>query len=361
MSTKCFDAAVDFRPPGKRMRMDAVLRAGGKKTAAAFHFYEPLPKDAPGSYLVRIHTHQPLVLGWRDAFDVFESGRRRVLGRGRVLNPFSEKMTQTKIKKRVDFLKALQGDRKQAILTLVQERGMRGLEEKEIRDFFPSGEKTLLRLVQELEEEGKIRILSFTPLFLLSQEGFIFLCGKITEFLFRFHQKYPDQNGASQERLRKRFDVHPRVLSLALRHLLHSGQVIETGEEFSLPEFKVILTPEDEKILKRLEEMCLKGDFRLLSMEELRRYFRISSMKLDRMLSLLIERKKIVQGKDGLLLHSKWLDEVIRSIKRSKKKELTIAEFKEMTGLTRKYAIPLLELLDQMGVTRRKGSLREIL
>jgi len=32
-----------------------------------------------------------------------------------------------------------------------------------------------------------------------------------------------------------------------------------------------------------------------------------------------------------------------------------------MTGLSRKYAIPLLELLDQMGVTRRKGSLREIL
>jgi len=62
-----------------------------------------------------------------------------------------------------------------------------------------------------------------------------------------------------------------------------------------------------------------------------------------------------------LILHSKWLDEIISRIEKSKKRELTVADFKELTGLTRKYAIPLLELLDQMGVTRRKGRIREIL
>jgi len=55
------------------------------------------------------------------------------------------------------------------------------------------------------------------------------------------------------------------------------------------------------------------------------------------------------------------LDEIISRIKKFGKRELTVADFKKMTGLSRKYAIPLLELLDQMGVTRRKGSLREIL
>jgi selenocysteine-specific elongation factor len=79
------------------------------------------------------------------------------------------------------------------------------------------------------------------------------------------------------------------------------------------------------------------------------------------MLSLLIERKKIVLGKDGFILHSRWLDEIIREVRNSGKKELTVSEFKTMTGLTRKYAIPLLELLDQMRVTKRKGSIREIL
>jgi selenocysteine-specific elongation factor len=83
--------------------------------------------------------------------------------------------------------------------------------------------------------------------------------------------------------------------------------------------------------------------------------------KLNKLLSLLIERKKIVQGKEGFFLHSRWLDEVIKRIKDSGRTELTVPDFKKMTGLSRKYAIPLLELLDQMGVTRRKGPLREIL
>jgi hypothetical protein len=38
-----------------------------------------------------------------------------------------------------------------------------------------------------------------------------------------------------------------------------------------------------------------------------------------------------------------------------------VADFKAMTGLSRKYSIPLLELLDSLGVTRRKGSVRDIL
>ena len=107
--------------------------------------------------------------------------------------------------------------------------------------------------------------------------------------------------------------------------------------------------------------MCLKGDFRQFSLEDRRRHFHITPQKLDWMLSLLTERKKIIQGTDGLLLHSQWLDEVVQNLKKSGKKEMTITEFKKITGLSRKYAIPLLELLDQMGVTRRKGSVREIL
>ncbi|NTU51038.1 MAG: hypothetical protein HGA94_01180, partial [Candidatus Aminicenantes bacterium] len=57
----------------------------------------------------------------------------------------------------------------------------------------------------------------------------------------------------------------------------------------------------------------------------------------------------------------KLLDELVLKIRGSKKRELTVADFKAMTGLSRKYSIPLLELLDSMGVTRRKGSVRDIL
>jgi selenocysteine-specific elongation factor len=74
-----------------------------------------------------------------------------------------------------------------------------------------------------------------------------------------------------------------------------------------------------------------------------------------------VERRRIIQGKEGFYLHSRWLDELAARLRALPLKVMTIAEFKALTGLSRKYAIPLLELLDEMGVTRRKGSLREIL
>jgi selenocysteine-specific elongation factor len=79
------------------------------------------------------------------------------------------------------------------------------------------------------------------------------------------------------------------------------------------------------------------------------------------LLSLLIEREKIVQSKDGFFLHSRWLEEIISKLKEHSGKELTVSDFKKMTGLSRKYAIPLLELLDQMGITRRISPSRRVI
>ena len=82
---------------------------------------------------------------------------------------------------------------------------------------------------------------------------------------------------------------------------------------------------------------------------------------MEKLLALLVERKSVVQGKDGFYVNSVWLDELVAKLRARESKEFTVAEFKDMTGLSRKYSIPLLELLDEMGVTRRKGNSREIL
>jgi selenocysteine-specific elongation factor len=107
--------------------------------------------------------------------------------------------------------------------------------------------------------------------------------------------------------------------------------------------------------------MCYRGEFQSVSLEEIRRQFHLSQERLEKLLSLLTERKKVIQGPEGLFIHSLWLDDIIVRVRALGKKEMTVAKFKELSGLSRKYAIPLLELLDQMGVTRRHGPVREIL
>jgi len=361
MRTSCFDAVVNFSPGERKKSMDARIFFQGKKIPASFYFYGLAQKEKPALFFVRGHSHQPLFLKWKDRFEVEEPGKAGFIGEGRVLNPFSEKISGKKIEKRISLLNSLRGDEKEMLSALAQEKGQKGLKQKEMIDFSCLNRKSLLRLSQELEAEGKIRILTFSPLFIISQASLDFLCQKILAFLKQFHHHHPEQDGVSLERIQKRFSLPSMPLSLALRQLLRAGEIKETDGRFSLSSFKMTLSPEEEKILKKLEEMCFIGEFRSISLKELQKIFRLSLTRLNRMLSFLIERKKIVQGKDGFLIHSRWLDEIIWRLKESGKRELTVSDFKRMTGLSRKYAIPLLELLDQMGVTRRKGDVRLIL
>ena len=151
------------------------------------------------------------------------------------------------------------------------------------------------------------------------------------------------------------------MLRLALKSLVREGTVSLERQTVRLADFRIPLTPQDEEVLKRLEEMFLKGEFQSVSLEDIRTRFHLSPQKLQTLLAVLTEREKIVEGRDGFIVHSKWLDEIVDRLRESGRRELTVAEFKSMTGLSRKYAIPLLELLDEMGVTRRRGSVRDIL
>lgn len=253
------------------------------------------------------------------------------------------------------------GGEKERLAAICRARGVRGVRERDLVDLSYVSEVKLGRLSEELEAEGRIKILSFSPLFLISQESFDYLCEKIAAYLEDFHKGHPSLKGAPVEKVKERFGVSQMVLLLAVKTLEKAGKVRTERGRLMLASHAETLSPQEEKILQRLEELYYRGEFRSVSLNEIRKEFRLSEGRLDRLVSILGERKKIIQGPEGLFIHSHWLDEVIGKVRALGKKEMTVGEFKQLTGLSRKYAIPLLELLDQMGVTRRKGATREIL
>ncbi|OGD12392.1 MAG: hypothetical protein A2Y86_03350 [Candidatus Aminicenantes bacterium RBG_13_62_12] len=253
------------------------------------------------------------------------------------------------------------GGGKDGLATLVRNNRYRGLSAGEIERRFGLNTEAATALAQELEAEGEVIILSFEPLRLISRSSLELLRKKIKDALERHHRSRPSDPGVDEDRLRKRFSAPDQVFSLVLKSLVKEGVVVEEDNRFRLSSFTPCLSPRDEKLLARLEEACLREGISAAVLDEFRAEHRLSAGALDKMLSILVGRKKIVRGREGLYLHSKWLEEVVAKIRGLPGREMSVADFKRATGLSRKYAIPLLELLDQMGVTRRKGSMREIL
>lgn len=361
MKTQRFEAVLTLEEEGHMPPAKIVLAFQGQKVSASLHVYGKPAEAGPGQFFVLAWLRRPLSLKWRDAFEVLEPEKLEVVGRGSVLNPFPAQGTHAQKGMDKDFLLALCGGENSMLEALCRKKAARGLRERDILEFALLGPSRLLRLSQKLEEQGKVKILTFSPLFLISRESFDFLLDKIFRYLEEHHDKHPARKGVPLDRLKKRFGLSEKVLALAVKTLERAGKVRQAGQKLILPSREVTLSAEEEKILGQLEEMCFRGEFQSFSSDDIRARFRLSSERLEKLLGLLIERRKVIQGPEGLYIHSRWLDEIISRVRSLGKKELTVAEFKAMTGLSRKYAIPLLELLDQMAVTRRKGPSREIL
>ena len=84
----------------------------------------------------------------------------------------------------------------------------------------------------------------------------------------------------------------------------------------------------------------------------------------DRVAKLLLRQKTLVRV-DSLIFHAAALDQLKQEVKALKtagaQAKVDVASFKERYGVSRKYAIPLLEWLDRERVTRRVGDARVVL
>ncbi len=358
MKSPAFDAVLDFPlgEPGRDLRAEVVL-LGGSVTARFLDHAVPGRKRAP---FVRIVTDRQVDARWADPFEV-RTASGDILGRGKVLYPDPPSPQELKLARRKALLARLVLGEKDMVLALTEYGGLKGLDGEVLASFSRLPRSRAELHARALEEEGLVRILGFSPLRLISQSSLDFLRGRIVAFLTRYHKDHPGQRGAPLETLEKRFDAPRTVLVLALRLLAKEGRTIEESGLVRLPDFRIPLSAADEGTLAALEGMVLSGELGSVTLDDLKAKFKLTPARLQTLLSVLAERKKIVEGFDGFILHSRWLDEIIRKVRSSGKRELTVADFKVMTGLSRKYSIPLLELLDSMGVTRRKGSVRDIL
>ena len=78
-------------------------------------------------------------------------------------------------------------------------------------------------------------------------------------------------------------------------------------------------------------------------------------------IAYLLEQKKLARLPGGLLIAQTAIAGARSKLEESGKERITVPEFKQLFGLTRKWAIPLLEHLDSIGATRRLGNERQIL
>lgn len=183
--------------------------------------------------------------------------------------------------------------------------------------------------------------------------------------LKQLHARDPLARGISREELRRRVfaKAHPGVFESALSRLVKAGGVVETADLIALGTHRVELSGLEGAARAAIEAALSKAGLEGVSLQNLHVQLGQDQKACENAVRVLVQERAAERLGSGLLVGRAAL-ETFRGEARSRFKSgarLDVAEVKELTGLSRKYVIPLLEWLDRERVTRRVGAERIVL
>jgi len=178
-----------------------------------------------------------------------------------------------------------------------------------------------------------------------------------------FHKKSRLTGGMPKEELREKDGASAEVLDAALAVLANEKKIEVAGDLVRLPGHGVVMKDEEAESRKKIEDAFASAGLTVPALHEVIAGLTIDKVRAQKIMTLLLRDKVLIKVSDELVFHRSALEELRRQMAVYKVKFATIdvAKFKEVTGVSRKYAIPLLEYLDRERVTRRVGDARQIL
>ncbi|MBI2956445.1 MAG: selenocysteine-specific translation elongation factor [Acidobacteria bacterium] len=317
----------------------------------------------------QLRLQRPALLLPGDRFIVRQFSPVITIGGGRVLSaqPARHRRRDPAV---LAYLETLAAGDRDAILAARVERDPRGaLSEQQLVAATGWRRQDLEASVAALERAGRLRRLSATPRgfgVVANPARLATLRQQALEAVAAFHQKEPLLEGISKEELKERvFGRAPEVLFEAVvSELVAAGELTVAGDIVKQAGRTVTLSREEAEAKQTIEQAFARSGLAVPAVKEVLAQAGVEARRAQKIVQILLREGVLVKVTEELLFHRQPLErlgELLRGYKRQKGERLSVPAFKELTGVTRKYAIPLLEYLDRKRLTRRVGDERVIL
>jgi selenocysteine-specific elongation factor len=179
--------------------------------------------------------------------------------------------------------------------------------------------------------------------------------------LVDFHAKNPLKMGISKEELRTRLpSADPLMFQAALEEAVKEGEVDAEKDRVRLKNLSRKTDASMEKLEGEIVGTLDKSGLTPPTVSEMAGTLGVHESSLRDILEKLVYEGKVVKVKGDLFFSSRHVEDLKRTVREqlTARKEMLPADFKAVTGLSRKYMIPLLEYLDEIKLTIRMGDKR---
>jgi selenocysteine-specific elongation factor len=329
------------------------------ETIATAALYQEKQLRPGAEAFAQLRLNAPLLLVPGDRFIFRQFSPVLTIGGGVVLDAMPmQKMTVTA---RLKFLETQsEGAGKPAPLSRIMRRGSQGITAAQLVAETGRTEAQIEKLLSELVREGAIvRNVDL----LISGAALSEVAAQLYKLVSEFHKRNSLVQGISKESLREQARLSGEVLNTALDVALREKRLAITGELVHLPGRGVVMRDEEAESRNVIEQTFASAGLKVPAVKDVLGGLKIDKVRAQKIMTLLLRERVLIKVSDDLVFHQTALAELRKNLASQKLRSarIDVAGFKDLAGVSRKYAIPLLEYLDREHVTRRLGEHREIL
>jgi selenocysteine-specific elongation factor len=315
--------------------------------------------------LAQLRLEAPIVAARGDRFILRRYSPLETIAGGVVLDAYPEKHSVASLSV-ASRLEALGGsDAASVAARFVDESGASGVSENDLGTRLGVGASELEKILASLLSGGRAALVSRSPRVLIAPRV-VDETGKRLEAVLRaFQEKNPLLGGMPKSELREKAGsgAPGEVFDLILAKLEEKKRLLVAKDLVSTFDHRIHLSEDESRARDMLVERYQKAGVKPQTLEEVASEAKLDVKLLERIQRVLLKDGTLVRISEGMIFHKESLSRLKESVRSCKatRDRIDVAFFKEMAGVTRKHAIPLLEWLDRERVTERSGNERVIL
>jgi selenocysteine-specific elongation factor len=359
-ATSRIDCAFQLLPSAKPLKHRAPVHfhAGAAVVEAEVRRLKGSEPLAPGTReYVRLLLREPLLLLPGDRFIVRKFSPVITIGGGVVLDIAAPRRTPAHTRLRI--LETGPLPERIALLTRESRYGI-GMADLVARTGLLEADLRKASASAASQTSAPLTVLE-SPQFWLLDPGWVTnQLEALHEHVKQFHRLNPLLPGVSKEELRSKYfhGAPPWLMDALLAPFI---SLTAEGEIVRLSSHKVALKQDEEEAAAKIENAFRAGGLATPAVHEVLAKSGVDPNRARTLLQLMLRDHRLVRVTGELVFHASAMQSLRALLAHKKGQRFSVPEFKDWTGVSRKYAIPLLEYLDRERITRRDGDLRVVL
>ncbi len=179
---------------------------------------------------------------------------------------------------------------------------------------------------------------------------------KVARILETYHGLNPLRSGIPREELKSRLQFDTRNFNAVLRFAKEEGAIIEDGPRIRSPQHKITLSETQQDLVNSLKQQFRAAPFSTPSVKEC-----LDWIGGD-LYAYLLETGELIQVSPDVVFSNSTFERMVATVRQALEEEgtITVAQVRDRFGTSRKYALALMEHLDEIGVTVREGDSRRL-